>query len=111
MSGSKPGRILCFTWKFISPTLVAIIWASNLVAYKNPTYDSGRYTFPWWGLAGGWLVALTSLLAVPTASALALTERMRTGMTFSEAFRHSLKPAIETDHEMKNEQPLLNIKA
>ena len=35
----------------------------NLVDYTPPTYDG--YEFPAWGHAIGWLVAMTSIIAIP----------------------------------------------
>jgi len=66
MTGSYPNPFFRYCWLILSPLLIFAIWIFNLVDYTPPTYDG--YEFPAWGHAIGWLVAMTSIIAIPSPS-------------------------------------------
>lgn len=63
MTGSYPNWFFRFCWMFLSPLLIFAIWIFNLVDYTAPTYDG--YVFPAWAHAMGWLVSMSSIIAIP----------------------------------------------
>ena len=52
-------------WKYLTPFVTMGILISTLVTHKPIMYNN-TYSYPTWGIALGWFLALSSMSAVPT---------------------------------------------
>ncbi|KAM3926497.1 sodium- and chloride-dependent GABA transporter 2-like [Leptodactylus fuscus] len=64
MIGYKPLSIMKYCWLFITPAVCLATFIFSLVKYTPLQYNK-RYTYPWWGDAVGWLLALSSMICTP----------------------------------------------
>ena len=46
----------------------------SIADYSPPTYNKGAYKFPPWGIAMGWAIAGTSLIAIPLYACIAVAK-------------------------------------
>uniref|UniRef100_A0A3B4DJ42 Transporter n=1 Tax=Pygocentrus nattereri TaxID=42514 RepID=A0A3B4DJ42_PYGNA len=65
MIGYRPGPLIKYCWKFFTPFTCISTFAFSLVKYTPLRYNS-VYVYPWWGYAVGWLLALSSMLCIPS---------------------------------------------
>ncbi|XP_055916216.1 sodium- and chloride-dependent GABA transporter ine isoform X2 [Eupeodes corollae] len=92
MTGQMPSCYLKSCWFFFGPLLLFSIWILSLINYHGPTYHNGRYVYPEWAYAMGWIFASMSLICIP---GYALINYLRApGETFWEKFQSSIKPNI-----------------
>ncbi|MGH0169249.1 UNVERIFIED_CONTAM: hypothetical protein FKN15_069684 [Acipenser sinensis] len=70
------------------------IFFFHLVNYKPLTYNT-TYVYPWWGEAAGWVLALSSMLCIPTTVVYKL---FRAKGTFRERWDHLSKPVWGSHH-------------
>ncbi|XP_048475827.1 sodium- and chloride-dependent creatine transporter 1 isoform X3 [Rhincodon typus] len=80
-------------WSFITPLLCLGIFLFHLVNYKPLTYNK-VYTYPWWGEAFGWCLALASMLCIPTTIVYKLSQSRG---TLLERWQHLTTP-VWADH-------------
>lgn len=68
MYGHKPGIYWRICWKYISPTILLVIFVAALIQeggkYQSLRY--GNYVYPTWSLALGWLMTASSVICIPT---------------------------------------------
>ncbi|KAM9311363.1 sodium- and chloride-dependent GABA transporter 2 isoform 2-T2 [Gastrophryne carolinensis] len=64
MIGYRPLPIIKYCWRFVTPTVCLATFIFSLVKYTPLQYNK-RYTYPWWGDAVGWLLALSSMVCTP----------------------------------------------
>lgn len=66
-------RLTCFSFcLFPSLSLFQATFLFSLIKYTPLTYNK-KYTYPWWGDALGWLLALSSMVCIPAWSAYKLS--------------------------------------
>ncbi|CAG0886482.1 unnamed protein product [Darwinula stevensoni] len=69
MTGVRPGLYWTFTWRFISPIFIAIIFLSSMIKsfLHNPTYDgkTEKEEFPNWAVSIGIVCVLLNVLPLP----------------------------------------------
>ena len=65
MTGSLPNLYIRGCWLVASPCLILAIWIFSMADYEPPTYNDGKYKFPGWSIAMGWVIASFSILAIP----------------------------------------------
>lgn len=53
-------------WKFVVPTLIALILVFSLIEMKPASY--GKYTYPAWATALGWSMSIFSVSAIPVVA-------------------------------------------
>ncbi|XP_070572810.1 sodium-dependent dopamine transporter-like isoform X2 [Ptychodera flava] len=63
MLGSLPGPYWKVCWAFVSPVFLAFNIVFGLIDYQPLTYDN--YEYPPWANALGWLMAASSMAAIP----------------------------------------------
>ncbi|XP_035501857.1 sodium- and chloride-dependent creatine transporter 1 isoform X2 [Scophthalmus maximus] len=64
MIGYQPLPYMKWCWSYITPIVCAGVFFFHVVNYKPLTYNT-VYTYPWWGEAIGWALALSSMLCIP----------------------------------------------
>ncbi|XP_055859034.1 sodium- and chloride-dependent GABA transporter ine isoform X2 [Episyrphus balteatus] len=92
MTGKAPSFYLRSCWFFCGPLLLFSIWILSLINYHEPTYHNGRYKYPEWAYAMGWIFASMSLICIP---GYALLNFLRApGNDIWEKFLSAIKPNI-----------------
>ncbi|XP_041952608.1 sodium- and chloride-dependent creatine transporter 1 isoform X1 [Alosa sapidissima] len=64
MIGYHPLPYMKWCWSYFTPIVCMTIFMFHVVNYKRLVYN-GVYTYPWWGEAIGWGLALSSMLCIP----------------------------------------------
>lgn len=67
MIGYKPWPLIKYCWLFFTPAVCLATFLFSLIKYTPLTYNK-KYTYPWWGDALGWLLALSSMICIPAWS-------------------------------------------
>ncbi|EGW04916.1 Sodium- and chloride-dependent GABA transporter 2 [Cricetulus griseus] len=67
MIGYKPWPLIKYCWLFFTPAVCMATFLFSLIKYTPLTYNK-KYTYPWWGDALGWLLALSSMICIPAWS-------------------------------------------
>ncbi|VTJ60354.1 Hypothetical predicted protein [Marmota monax] len=67
MIGYRPWPLIKYCWLFFTPAVCTATFLFSLVKYTPLTYNK-KYTYPWWGDALGWLLALSSMVCIPAWS-------------------------------------------
>uniref|UniRef100_A0A023FQ40 Putative gaba transporter ixodes scapularis gaba transporter n=1 Tax=Amblyomma cajennense TaxID=34607 RepID=A0A023FQ40_AMBCJ len=87
MIGYRPARLLRFCWSVLVPAVCVAIFLFSVVKYQPLVYAK-TYTYPWWGEMLGWLMALVSMVMIPTymiyflvTTPGTLRQRIRAGMS------------------------------
>ncbi|CAL8251310.1 unnamed protein product [Arctogadus glacialis] len=70
------------------------VFLFHVVNYKRLTYNTA-YTYPWWGEALGWCLALSSMLCIPVTVAYKL---LRCKGSFRERWQHLTTPVWGRHH-------------
>lgn len=89
MIGTTLPRFWGIFWRFITPSVVLLIWAFNLAQLTPVKY--GDVTYPEWAIAIGWIIAFIPLVPLPIGAVLALNKAKDS--TFIEKLRFSIKPS------------------
>ncbi|XP_031564337.1 sodium- and chloride-dependent GABA transporter 1-like [Actinia tenebrosa] len=63
MLGKRPSLYFRLCWKYISPTVVTLIFLWSIIQYKGLTFE--EYVYPVSGELFGWGLALLSMLSIP----------------------------------------------
>eukprot|EP00794_Sanderia_malayensis_P018934 gene18934-20839_t len=63
MLGRRPSLWWKFCWKYASPCVLFGLMLFSLITWKGVSY--GKYKYPGWAEAVGWLLAFSSILWVP----------------------------------------------
>ena len=64
MLGFKINAWFTFCWKYMSPAVTLGILVFSIVTFKPVKYNA-VYEYPWWAIAFGWFLALSSMIAIP----------------------------------------------
>uniref|UniRef100_A0A8D0W8U8 Transporter n=1 Tax=Sus scrofa TaxID=9823 RepID=A0A8D0W8U8_PIG len=67
MIGYRPWPLIKYCWLFLTPAVCTATFLFSLIKYTPLTYNK-KYMYPWWGDALGWLLALSSMVCIPTWS-------------------------------------------
>ncbi|CAG7725372.1 unnamed protein product [Allacma fusca] len=92
MTGSKPSLYFVFCWRFAAPALILLVWIFSFIDYEPPTYDNGKYKYPWWAEMFGWIIASCSLVTIPVYALIKI--RQAQGATFLERLKNSARSTI-----------------
>ncbi|XP_064415310.1 sodium- and chloride-dependent creatine transporter 1 [Latimeria chalumnae] len=90
MIGYRPCAWMKWCWSVITPCLSMGIFFFHLVNYERLTYNK-VYTYPWWGEAIGWCLALASMLCIPTTF---MYRFFRARGSYTERWQHLTKPIL-----------------
>ncbi|XP_041093097.1 sodium- and chloride-dependent creatine transporter 1-like isoform X2 [Polyodon spathula] len=94
MIGYQPFPWIKWCWTIVTPFVCMGIFLFHLVNYKPLTYNN-TYVYPWWGEAVGWVLALSSMLCIPTT---VFYKLFRAKGTFRERWDHLTKPVWGGHH-------------
>ncbi|XP_062891481.1 creatine transporter-like [Mobula hypostoma] len=94
MLGYRPCVMIKWCWSFITPLICVGIFTFHLVNYRPLTYNK-TYTYPWWGEAIGWSLALASMLCIPTTVLYKLTQSRG---SLKERWRELTRPVWGNHH-------------
>lgn len=92
MTGHMPGLYMRACWWVVSPATLLAVWVFFLIDYEPPTYDNGRYHYPWWAEALGWGIASLSLAAIPGMAVLAVVKAE--GTTLKQKLLNATRPRV-----------------
>ncbi|XP_047598978.1 sodium- and chloride-dependent GABA transporter 2 isoform X1 [Lutra lutra] len=67
MIGYRPWPLIKYCWLFLTPAVCTATFLFSLIKYTPLTYNK-KYTYPWWGDALGWFLALSSMVCIPAWS-------------------------------------------
>lgn len=90
MLGFRINPWIGWCWCFFAPSFCAFIFIFNLVTYQPMSY--GKYVYPGWGQAFGWLLTATSLTCIP---AVMIYKLIKTTGTIRERLNKLIIPEIE----------------
>lgn len=93
MTGSLPNLYIRGCWMFASPCLILAIWIFSMADYEAPTYNNGKYRFPPWSIAMGWMIASFSILAIPIFAVISVINAKGDSISqkFAAAFRSQIR--------------------
>lgn len=94
MIGYRPLPYMKWCWSYITPLVCVGVFFFHVVNYKPLTYNS-VYTYPWWGEALGWCLALSSMLCIPVT---VLYKLLRCKGSFHERWQHLNTPVWGRHH-------------
>ncbi|XP_070572803.1 sodium-dependent serotonin transporter-like [Ptychodera flava] len=97
MLGYKPGIFWRICWRFISPLFLLFIIIMTIVSWKPLAFQN--YSYPYWSIGIGWLVALSSIIMVPVY---AVYRIIITPGTLKERLITAIKP--EGDQSLGNRE-------
>ena len=63
MTGHRPHMWWSLCWKIFSPAVILALFLFSLVEWKGISY--GKYKYPDWAEAVGWMLALSSMVCIP----------------------------------------------
>ncbi|XP_029809893.1 sodium- and chloride-dependent GABA transporter 2 isoform X2 [Suricata suricatta] len=86
MIGYRPWPLIKYCWLFLTPAVCTATFLFSLIKYTPLTYNK-KYTYPWWGDALGWLLALSSMVCIPAWSFYKLS-------TLKGSFRERIRQLI-----------------
>nr|CAB3266325.1 sodium- and chloride-dependent creatine transporter 1-like [Phallusia mammillata] len=89
MIGYRPSPFIMYCWIFFTPAVALGILIFTLVGHKPLTYNR-TYEYPWWGLAFGWMLALSSMLCIPAYAIYKLA--VTPGNTFLDRLNKATQP-------------------
>ncbi|CAL8325611.1 unnamed protein product [Merluccius merluccius] len=94
MIGYRPLPYMKWCWSYITPLVCVGVFLFHVVNYKRLTYNMA-YTYPWWGEALGWGLALSSMLCIPITVAYKL---LRCKGSLRERWQHLTTPVWGRHH-------------
>uniref|UniRef100_A0A8C7I5F4 Transporter n=1 Tax=Oncorhynchus kisutch TaxID=8019 RepID=A0A8C7I5F4_ONCKI len=94
MIGYRPMPYMKWCWSYITPLVCVGVFLFHVVNYKPLTYNS-VYTYPLWGEALGWCLALSSMLCIPIT---VLYKLLRCKGSFTERWQHLTTPVWGRHH-------------
>ncbi|WAR04561.1 SC6A9-like protein, partial [Mya arenaria] len=94
MLGYRPSRIWAWSWKIIAPAALLFILIFTWVDFKPTKYRDE--VFPGWADGLGWLISLSSILAIPIVMIYKIIMHMREHGT---SFIESIKELSKVDPE------------
>ncbi|XP_067382168.1 sodium- and chloride-dependent creatine transporter 1 isoform X2 [Channa argus] len=94
MIGYQPLPYMKWCWSYITPLVCAGVFLFHVVNYKPLTYNT-VYTYPLWGEALGWALALSSMLCIPVT---VLYKLLRCKGSLRERWQHLTTPVWGRHH-------------
>ncbi|XP_056130731.1 sodium- and chloride-dependent creatine transporter 1 [Lampris incognitus] len=94
MIGYRPLPYMKWCWSYITPLVCVGVFLFHVVNYKPLTYNT-MYTYPWWGEALGWGLALSSMLCIPVTVVYKL---LRCKGSLRERWQHLTNPVWGRHH-------------
>jgi len=89
MVGYRPTSFLKWCWLVFTPGLALGILVYSFVNYEPLKYND-TYTYPWWGIMIGWLMAFSSMVCVPIGAAVKLWNTP--GISLKDKYKKAMKP-------------------
>lgn len=86
MIGFKMSPWFPFCWKYISGVVTLGILVFSFVTYKPIKYNN-VYEYPWWAIAFGWFLALSSMIAIPVYCVYIWIVTPSQGKSFSQKWK------------------------
>ncbi|KAI4887830.1 hypothetical protein NFI96_026526 [Prochilodus magdalenae] len=105
MIGYRPGPVIKYCWKFFTPFTCIGTFAFSLIKYTPLKYNS-VYTYPWWGYAVGWLLALSSMVCIP---AWMIFKIVNTEGTLIKRLKILTRPSSDLPKTKKEQERLLAV--
>ncbi|XP_046555556.1 sodium- and chloride-dependent glycine transporter 1-like [Haliotis rubra] len=100
MLGRRPHIIWSYSWKFIAPIALLVILIFTWVDFKRTNY-SGEL-FPVWADVVGWLITLSSVLAIPVIAIFKLIQHQRNNdSTIIQSVKALMKPTSQWGPALK----------
>ncbi|XP_026550891.1 sodium- and chloride-dependent betaine transporter-like [Notechis scutatus] len=65
MIGYKPWPLIKYCWLYFTPGLCLATFLFSLIRYQPLKYNN-VYEYPPWGIAVGWVLALASMICIPS---------------------------------------------
>ncbi|XP_053113918.1 sodium- and chloride-dependent betaine transporter [Hemicordylus capensis] len=97
MIGYRPWPLIKLCWLFFTPGVCLATFLFIIIKYSPPRYN--KYTYPPWGIAIGWLMALSSMICVPLYVVFIL---MRTKGTLKQRLCQLIAPAEDLPRPQKH---------
>ncbi|MEQ2188116.1 hypothetical protein GOODEAATRI_011636 [Goodea atripinnis] len=94
MIGYQPLPYMKWCWSYITPFVCVGVFLFHVVNYKPLTYNT-VYTYPIWGEAVGWALALSSMLCIPLT---VLYKLLRCKGSLRERWQHLTTPVWGRHH-------------
>uniref|UniRef100_A0A3Q3LNF5 Transporter n=1 Tax=Mastacembelus armatus TaxID=205130 RepID=A0A3Q3LNF5_9TELE len=94
MIGYQPLPYMKWCWSYITPFVCVGVFLFHVVNYKPLTYNT-VYTYPLWGEALGWALALSSMLCIPLT---VLYKLLRCKGSLRERWQHLTTPVWGRHH-------------
>uniref|UniRef100_A0A3Q2UMC7 Transporter n=1 Tax=Fundulus heteroclitus TaxID=8078 RepID=A0A3Q2UMC7_FUNHE len=94
MIGYQPLPYMKWCWSYITPFVCVAVFLFHVVNYKPLTYNT-VYTYPLWGEALGWALALSSMLCIPVT---VLYKLLRCKGSLRERWQHLTTPVWGRHH-------------
>uniref|UniRef100_A0A667ZDL7 Transporter n=1 Tax=Myripristis murdjan TaxID=586833 RepID=A0A667ZDL7_9TELE len=94
MIGYRPLPYMKWCWSYITPLVCVGVFLFHVVNYKPLTYNT-VYTYPLWGEAFGWGLALSSMLCIPVT---VLYKLLRCKGSLRERWQHLTTPVWGRHH-------------
>uniref|UniRef100_A0A8C2Z5T6 Transporter n=1 Tax=Cyclopterus lumpus TaxID=8103 RepID=A0A8C2Z5T6_CYCLU len=94
MIGYQPLPYMKWCWSYITPFVCVAVFMFHVVNYKPLTYNT-VYTYPLWGEALGWALALSSMLCIPVT---VLYKLLRCKGSLRERWQHLTTPVWGRHH-------------
>uniref|UniRef100_A0A3Q3B7V9 Transporter n=1 Tax=Kryptolebias marmoratus TaxID=37003 RepID=A0A3Q3B7V9_KRYMA len=94
MIGYQPLPYMKWCWSYVTPFVCVAVFLFHVVNYKPLTYNT-VYTYPLWGEALGWALALSSMLCIPVT---VLYKLIRCKGSFQERWQHLTTPVWGRHH-------------
>ncbi|XP_029011715.1 sodium- and chloride-dependent creatine transporter 1 isoform X2 [Betta splendens] len=94
MIGYQPLPYMKWCWSYITPLVCVGVFLFHVVNYKPLTYNT-VYTYPLWGEALGWALALSSMLCIPVT---VLYKLLRCKGSLRERWQHLTTPVWGRHH-------------
>ncbi|XP_042264663.1 sodium- and chloride-dependent creatine transporter 1 [Thunnus albacares] len=94
MIGYQPLPYMKWCWSYITPFVCVGVFLFHVVNYKPLTYNT-VYTYPLWGEALGWALALSSMLCIPVT---VLYKLLRCKGSLRERWQHLTTPVWGRHH-------------
>uniref|UniRef100_A0AAQ6A3V3 Transporter n=1 Tax=Amphiprion ocellaris TaxID=80972 RepID=A0AAQ6A3V3_AMPOC len=94
MIGYQPLPYMKWCWSYVTPFVCVGLFLFHVVNYKPLTYNT-VYTYPVWGQALGWALALSSMLCIPLT---VLYKLLRCKGSLRERWQHLTTPVWGRHH-------------
>ncbi|KAF7209945.1 transcript variant X2 [Nothobranchius furzeri] len=94
MIGYQPLPYMKWCWSYITPFVCVGVFLFHVVNYKPLTYNT-VYTYPIWGEALGWALALSSMLCIPVT---VLYKLLCCKGSLQERWQHLTTPVLGRHH-------------